>query len=100
LFQRCMQHVPVFDKEGNPVITVTPAGELAAAYQFDSSGAARALKLMGDHISVAAFGPGGSSTPPAPHQEDAVWTVKIVHMTKDQYDAGKGNGKPVIDHRP
>lgn len=45
LFDRCMQAEMVRDREG------MPTGE----WQFDSSGAARALKLMGDHIDVNAF---------------------------------------------
>ncbi len=53
LFERCMQHVrpaknpktgkPLFDDDGN------------ALYVFNSGGAARALELVGKHVSVAAF---------------------------------------------
>ena len=53
LFERCMQHVrpaknpktgkPLIDDDGN------------ALYVFNTGGAARALELVGKHVSVAAF---------------------------------------------
>jgi len=39
---RCLQHEPVFDKEGNPT------GE----YQFREQGAIRALELLGKHLAL------------------------------------------------
>ena len=39
VYERCMQHKPVLDKEGNPT------GE----YRFDSTGANRALEHIGKH---------------------------------------------------
>lgn len=50
--ERCMQHVPVLDRKGNQVITTTPAGELAAAYTFDASGAIKANENIGKHLGM------------------------------------------------
>lgn len=55
MFERCMQHEPVYDKDGRPVLVELPGGEFGAAYVFDSAGAGKALKLMGEHIEVNAF---------------------------------------------
>lgn len=43
--QRCLQETPVLDSEGNPT------GE----YKFDSTGANKALDLIGKHINIQAF---------------------------------------------
>lgn len=65
LLERCMQHTPVLDRNGNPT------GE----YQFDSAGAARALKLLGDHSTVSAFkAVDGEGVPIDQH-----WLVTVVH---------------------
>lgn len=45
--ERCMQHYPVLDRNGGQVYVETPDGKVAAAYTFDSKGAARALHLLG-----------------------------------------------------
>ena len=45
VYHRCMQDVPVLDKEGNPT------GE----YRFAHSGANKALENIGKHTSVNAF---------------------------------------------
>jgi phage terminase small subunit len=63
LHERCMQEIePFTDRKGNH-ITDEKGRPL---YVFDSSGAARALELVGKHVDVAAFkersevsGPGG-----------------------------------------
>lgn len=47
LVERCMQHYPVLDKEGEQVYVETPDGRLAPAYTFDPKGAARGLHLLG-----------------------------------------------------
>lgn len=39
---RCMQALPVLDREGNPTGT----------YRFDSAGAVRALELLGKHLKL------------------------------------------------
>jgi hypothetical protein len=72
VFERCMQHKPVLDKDGNPT------GE----YRFDSAGAARALELMGKHKSVNAFKETESDRKPS----DQKWTVEVVHTTKESYE--------------
>jgi phage terminase small subunit len=40
--ERCMEAVPVLDKEGNPI----------GAYRFDANGANRALELLGKHLAL------------------------------------------------
>lgn len=47
LVERCMQHYPVLDKEGDQVYVETADGRLAPAYTFDAKGAARGLHLLG-----------------------------------------------------
>lgn len=47
LYRRCMQAVPVTDKEGKPVLVETPDGKIAPAYVFDAKGAAAALRIAG-----------------------------------------------------
>lgn len=50
--ERCMQHRPVLDRKGNPVVVETPDGELAPAYTFDPAGANRAVELVGKHFAM------------------------------------------------
>lgn len=52
---RCLQHRPVLDKKGKPVLIETPAGDLAPAYVFDSAGANRALEMLGKSMEVGLF---------------------------------------------
>ena len=87
IYDRCMQEEPVLDKDGNPT------GE----YTFDSSGANKAVKTMGDHITVRAFVGNKDDVPEIPPSEFE-WKVTVVHMTKDEFD--RGNGKPPIEHQP
>lgn len=48
---RCMQRVePLTDKQGNPVFTETPDGNLARAYVYDAKNALRASELLGKHL--------------------------------------------------
>lgn len=69
MFDRCMQEEAVTDKDGNKT------GE----YKFDSAGAGKALKLMGDHVQVNAFKATDDDGVPI----DQHWTVEIVHTTRD-----------------
>ena len=55
VYDRCMQDTPVLDREGNPVLCETDTGEVAATYKFDSSGANKALEIIGKHVDVQAF---------------------------------------------
>lgn len=50
--RRCMQHSPVLDDDGNPVMVETKNGKLAVAYTFNAAGANQALgnKLKGLHL--------------------------------------------------
>lgn len=50
ILERCLQHRPVLDSKGNQIIIQTPAGELAAAYIFDSKGGTGALRLLAEHV--------------------------------------------------
>ena len=45
--ERCMQASPVVDRKGDPVMTETPDGTVAQAFEFNSAGANRALELLG-----------------------------------------------------
>lgn len=45
--ERCLQNKPVLDARGEPVLTSTKDGDLAAAYAFDPKGAMAALKALG-----------------------------------------------------
>jgi phage terminase small subunit len=73
VFERCMQDQPVLDSEGNPT------GE----YRFEHSGANKALEIIGKHRGVRAF-TDEPDNPTVP--TDTVWTVKVVHMTKADFD--------------
>ena len=50
--ERCLQHEPVRDREGNPAVIKTPQGQLAAAYTFQPGAATRALELLGKHVGL------------------------------------------------
>ena len=56
VFDRCMQDEAVTDRNGDPVMCKTEAGDLAAAYQFNASGANKALETIGKHVRINAFG--------------------------------------------
>ena len=49
---RCLQVAPVLSRKGEQIITSTRLGELAAAFQFDPSGANRALELLGKDLGM------------------------------------------------
>jgi phage terminase small subunit len=55
VYDRCMQEEPITDRQGNPVLCKTAAGDVAAAYSFDASGANKALDTIGKHVNVNAF---------------------------------------------
>ena len=89
LLERCMQKEPVLDSDG------CPTGE----WKFDSAGAARALKLLGDHCAVRAFQPGAG--PPAGLPGDTKWVVEIVHVDKETYEQRLADEKNLpIEHEP
>jgi phage terminase small subunit len=67
MFERCMQRVAVMEKIGGEWV---PTGE----WKFDSSGAGKALKILGDHAQVNAFK--GMVDAGAPI--DTTWTVRFV----------------------
>lgn len=55
VYDRCMQEEPILSRDGSPVVVSTESGELAAAYKFDSTGANKALDLIGKHVKVKAW---------------------------------------------
>jgi len=88
VFDRCMQDEPVLDGEGNPT----------GIFRFNASGALRALENIGKHCSVDAFvrnGDDGKVDVPASGE----WTVRVVHVSKADYERSIGNGKPPIEHQ-
>lgn len=51
--ERCRQSVtPVTYKNGEPVLTTTEDGDLAQAYQYDSSAVLRGAELLGKHLKM------------------------------------------------
>jgi phage terminase small subunit len=67
MFERCMQRVAVMEKIGGEWV---PTGE----WKFDSSGAGKALKILGDHTQVNAF----RQTDESNAQVDHKWSVTFV----------------------
>jgi len=85
MFERCMQREEVMEKIDGHLV---PTGE----WKFDSAGAARALKLLGDHVHVNAFKAIDENDVPI----DQNWTVTIVHASKEEYD----RRKKCLEHLP
>lgn len=52
IVERCMQHKPVTDANGDPVFVETPTGKIAAAYTFRPEAAVSALKLLGTELGM------------------------------------------------
>jgi len=52
IVERCMQHKPVTDANGDPVFVETPTGKIAAAYTFRPDAAVSALKLLGTELGM------------------------------------------------
>lgn len=50
--ERCMQAVPVLDMQGKQLMIETPAGEVAAAYTFNSKSAVAALIPLGKELGM------------------------------------------------
>jgi len=50
--ERAMQHRPVIDSSGKPVMVTTPDGETAAAYTFNAMAAMRGAELAGKHLGM------------------------------------------------
>jgi len=67
VYIRCMNAEPVRDKDGNE----------SGQWKFDSSGATKALKLMGDHVAVNAFKGEDDNGNPI----DQNWVVTFVDAT-------------------
>ena len=50
--ERCMQVEPVTDSKGDPVLVENAAGGIVPAFTFNSTGANRALELIGKHLGM------------------------------------------------
>ena len=50
--ERCNQAKPVYDRDGEPVMTETPGGELAPAYKYDASNVLKGAELLGRHLGM------------------------------------------------
>lgn len=50
--ERCKQAKPVLDRQGNPVLTEMPTGDVTPAYVFDSKAVLRGAELLGKHIGM------------------------------------------------
>ena len=50
--ERCNQAKPVYDRDGEPVMTETPDGELAPAYKYDASNVLKGAELLGKHLGM------------------------------------------------
>jgi phage terminase small subunit len=50
--ERCKQAKPVTYKNGDPVLTETPEGNLAQAYAFDSNAVLKGAELLGKHLKM------------------------------------------------
>ena len=50
--ERCMQVEPVTDSKGDPVFVENAEGGIVPAFTFNSTGANRALELIGKHLGM------------------------------------------------
>lgn len=50
--ERCKQAKPVTYKDGSPVLTETPTGEIVPAYAFDSGAVLKGAELLGKHLKL------------------------------------------------
>jgi phage terminase small subunit len=85
LLRRCMQEIEPVTADGAPVLD----GEGRAIYKFDAGNAARALKLLGDHVSISAFKPMDDAGAPI----DNNWVLTIVSSSKDEWLASEAARK-------
>ena len=50
--ERCSQAKPVYDKDGEPIMTETPNGELAPAYKYDATNVLKGAEMLGKHLGL------------------------------------------------
>lgn len=50
--ERCRQSEMVTDRKGEPILTETPEGGLAAAYTFNAAGVLKGAELLGRHLGM------------------------------------------------
>lgn len=49
---RCEQGAPVLDREGAPVLTKGPDGEIAPMWRYDAGNALKGYELLGKHLKL------------------------------------------------
>ncbi len=50
--ERCKQAEPVLTRNGEPVLTETPDGDMVPAYTFNASGVLKGAELLGKHLGM------------------------------------------------
>ena len=50
--ERCNQAKPVYDRNGEPVMTEAPDGSLAHAYKYDATNVLKGAELLGRHLAM------------------------------------------------
>jgi hypothetical protein len=92
IVERCMQHGPVLDKNGDQVYVETAEGKIAPAWTFDAKGATRALHLIGLEFGMFAQRVKFDKSPfddlPAPTLQDILTALKSMKQGR------------IIDHNP
>ena len=82
---RCEQGSPVLDRNGEPVMTETPDGQIAAAWRYDPTNALKGYELLGKHLKLFTdkhehAGPNGGPV-------ETVTRVELVPATGNEDDA-------------
>jgi phage terminase small subunit len=49
---RCEQGSPIVDRNGEPVMTETPDGDIAPAWRYDATNALKGYELLGKHLKL------------------------------------------------
>lgn len=49
---RCEQGSPIVDRNGEPVMTETPEGDIAPAWKYDATNALKGYELLGKHLKL------------------------------------------------
>jgi phage terminase small subunit len=72
--ERCLQHEPVYDSQGNPT----------GVYRFDSAGAIGALKLLGMHLGLF-----DKRNRPSPKVDQAAYEAAMERMRQRGIDVSR-----------
>lgn len=71
---RCEQGAPVVDRSGEPVMTETPDGEIAAAWRYDAANALKGYELLGKHLKLF--------TDKTEHSGEIKTTAPVINVTR------------------